>query len=228
MRKKQIRIPLLLLALIFIWAGFDAQASNLAALSIKENIKMTEQNTDEKVKLENPSDAPLIFTEVVLTPQRREGSDKTSVSFSLTVKNQTNRRITGFAFTQKPKRGPVLEAQQNTTVEPNSTKTFLVQVMAREPANLTVAMTGVQFEDGTHWGTLQGLPGGKDGLLGKPQSSMLGSAQTVLMGKVQQGTILQGPQKDSLFDATRKDNLFGKTSGQNLFGTTQRSMLNAK
>jgi len=226
MRKKQISIPLLLLALIFSWVGFDAHASNLAALSIKENSTMTFQNTDEKVKLQNPSDAPLIFTDVVLTPYRREGSDKASVSFSLTVKNQTNRRITGFAFTQKPKAGPVLEAQQNIAVEPNSTRTFLVQIMAKEPANLTVTMTGVQFADGTHWGTLQGVPGGQDGLMGKSQSNMLGSSQTILMGKVQQGTILQGAQKDSLFDANRKDSLFGKTA--NLLGTTQRSMLKAQ
>lgn len=224
MRKNQIRTPLLLLAFICGVVVSDARASNLAA-SIKENIEMTEQNTDEKVKLENPSGAPLIFTDVVLKPHRQ--GEKELVSFNLTVKNQSNRRITGFAFTQKGKSGPELQAQQNLVVEPNATQTFLVQIMPKTPANITVTMTGVQFEDGTHWGTVQGVPGGKDGLLGKPESSMLGS-QTILMGKVQQGTILQGTQKNSLFDANQKDNLFGKTANQNLFGTTQRSMLRAQ
>lgn len=187
---------------------------------------MTEQNTDEKVKLENPSGAPLIFTDVVLKPHRQ--GEKESVSFNLTVKNQSNRRITGFAFTQKGKSGRELQAQQNLVVEPNGTQTFLVQIMPKAPANMTVTMTGVQFEDGTHWGTVQGVPGGKDGLLGKPQSSMLGSSQTILTGKVEQGTILQGTQKNSLFDANQKDNLLGKTANQNLLGTTQRSMLKAQ
>ena len=211
MRKN--RTPLLLLALICAAVGVDARANSLASTS-KENIEMTEQNTDDKVKLENPSGAPLIFSEVVLKPYRREGSDKALVAFSLAVKNQTNRRITRFAFTQKQKSGPELTAEQNISVEPNGTQTFLVQIMPKEPSNLTFTMTGVQFEDGTQWGTLQGLPGGQEGLLGKPQSSLLTSSPTILMGKAQRGTILQGAQPNSLFDASQKNNLFGKTPNQ--------------
>jgi hypothetical protein len=230
MKNKNVRIPLLLLALIFSSVNVDARSK--AAVSIEENIEMTEQNADEKVKLENPSDAPLVFTEVVLKPHRREGEpgDKAAMSFNLTVKNQTNRRITRFSFTQKPKSGVELHAEKNIAVEPNSTQTFLVQIVPKEPTNLTVTMTGVQFEDGTQWGSLQGLPGGQDGLLGKPQSSMLGSSsQTILMGKVQQGTVLQGPQPNSLFDTNSQQNkLFGKTGGQSLLKTTQPSMLKAR
>jgi hypothetical protein len=89
--------------------------------------------------------------------------------------------------------------------------------MPKEPSNLTVTMTGVQFADGTQWGTVEGLPGGKDGLLGKPQSSILNSSsQTILTGKVEGGTLLKGTQPNSLFDPAKKDNLFG---------TTQPSML---
>jgi hypothetical protein len=208
---------LLLVALVCSSVGVAAHAGTLTTLRIKENIEMTEQNTDDRVKIENPSGAPLIFTDVVIKPYQREGSDKVLVSFNLTVKNQTSKRITRFAFTQKSKSGPELHAVQQIAVEPNGTQTFLVQIMPKEPSNLTVTMTGVQFEDGTQWGTVEGLPGGKDGLLGKPQSSMLNpSSQTTLTGKVQGGTFLQGTQPNSLFDTSKKDNLFGKTQGSML------------
>lgn len=185
---------------------------------IKENTEMTQQNADEKVKLENPSDAPLIFTEVVLKPYKREGEtgNKIYVSFSLTVKNKTDRRITRFAFTQKTDSRGELHAAQQVVVEPNGTKTFLVQIMPKEPSGLTVAMTGVQFEDGTQWGTLPGVPGGKEGLLGTQPSAILNSSQDTLMGKFQKGDLLGATQKDTLIEKSQKDTLF-ETSQSTLF-----------
>jgi len=230
-------IPLSLLLVICNLVSVDAREVsklNWTALSsatyhrdIKENTDMTEQDTDGKVKLENPSDAPLIFTEVVLKPYRHKGetTDKTSVSFNLTVKNQTNRRITRFAFTQKKtKSKSELYTEQQIVVEPNATQTFLVQIMAKEPRNLTVIMTGAQFDDGTQWGTLHGLPGGKDGLLGTPQSGIPKSHHTI-MGKIQKSTLLDSTQKDTLLGTTPKASLFGTTQKNSLLGTPAKGTL---
>jgi hypothetical protein len=230
-------VPVLLLLVICNLVSVDAREVsklNWAALSstiydrhIKENTKMTEQDTDGKVKLENPTDAPLIFTEVVLKPYRHEGktTNKTSVSFNLTVKNQTNRRITRFAFTQKKtKSKSEFYTEQQIVVEPNATQTFLVQIMSKEPRNLTIVMTGAQFDDGTQWGTLHGLPGGKDGLLGTPQSTILKSHHTI-MGKIQKNPLLDSTQKDTLLGTTPKASLFGTTQKNSLLGAPEKGTL---
>jgi|GEM_PF-6792462 len=192
-------------ALVALAAPTGAAAQTLqfgpggSAAAAGGNVSMPEQNAGERVRLENPEGAPLTFTEVVLKPHRPEGeTGKTYVAFSLTVRNQTDRAIKRFAYTQTAtaKAKTELYAEQHVTLAPRASHTFLVQVMPKEPEGLTVRMTGVQFEDGTQWGTLHTLSSEmltqgvtlittpeRGSLFGEARGTLLGGGPSALTGK---------------------------------------------
>lgn len=100
------------------------------------------------VKFENAAGAPLVITKATA----QKAADGNSSTLSITVSNQTSRRIVQYALTIEVRSKLATYSEPPSVVEPNATETTNALVLTGDTGDVLIKVTGILFQDGGMWG----------------------------------------------------------------------------
>jgi hypothetical protein len=123
----------------------------------EKGIETMGQASDDQIKIDNPTDAPLVIREVRV---KRAGgaSAKGSAMISVTVANTTSQRITSFGLALVRNSRERAYTERSEVIGPNGTYSFDALALSGKTSGLMAKIKGVRFADGSEWGEFSPAP----------------------------------------------------------------------